>query len=90
MSALGLVVVFSIVWWLLFFMLLPVGIEPSRERVPGQDPGAPARPLLLRKVLVATAAAALVTGLAHVAALQGWISFWTLLGTEPPAGAASG
>ena len=90
MSALGLVVVFSIVWWLLFFMLLPVGIEPSRERVPGQDPGAPARPMLLRKVLVATAAAALVTGLAHVAALQGWISFWSLLGTEPPAGAASG
>ena len=90
MSALGLVVVFSIVWWLLFFMLLPVGIEPSRERVPGQDPGAPARPLLLRKVLVATAAAALVTGLAHVAALQGWISFWSLLGTEPPAGASSG
>jgi predicted secreted protein len=90
MSALGLVVVFSIVWWLLFFMLLPVGIEPSRERVPGQDPGAPARPLLLRKVLVATAAAVLVTGLVHVAALQGWISFWSLLGTEPPAGAASG
>ena len=90
MSALGLVVVFSIVWWLLFFMLLPVGIEPSRERVPGQDPGAPARPLLLRKVLVATAAAALVTGLVHVATLQGWISFWSLLGTEPPASAASG
>ncbi len=90
MSALGLVVVFSIVWWLLFFMLLPVGIEPSRERVPGQDPGAPARPLLFRKVLVATVAAALVTGLAHVAALQGWISFWSLLGTEPPAGSASG
>ena len=90
MSALGLVVVFSIVWWLLFFMLLPVGIEPSRERVPGQDPGAPARPLLVRKVLLATVVAAVVTGLVHVAALQGWISLWSLLGTEEVAGPASG
>lgn len=90
MSALGLVVVFSIVWWLLFFMLLPVGVEPARDRVPGQDPGAPARPLLLRKVLLATAAAALVTGLVHVAALAGWVSLWSLLGTEAPAGAPPG
>ena len=80
MSALGLIVVFTIVWWLLFFMLLPVGIEPSKEQIPGQDPGAPARPLLWRKVLWATAAAVVLTAVAHVAALQGWISLWSLLG----------
>lgn len=81
MSALGLIVVFTIVWWLLFFMLLPVGVEPSREQVPGQDPGAPARPLLWRKVLWATAAAVVLTAVAHIAALQGWISLRSLLGT---------
>ncbi len=90
MSALGLIVVFTIVWWLLFFMLLPIGIEPSKEQVPGQDPGAPARPLLWRKVLWATAAAAVLTVVVHVAALQGWISLWSLLGTRNLADANPG
>ncbi len=89
MSVLGLVVVFSIVWWLLFFMLLPVGMEPARDRVPGQDPGAPARPRLFRKVLAATGGAAVVTGILHVAAVQEWISLWSLLGTGKPPGPGS-
>ncbi len=82
MSALGLVVVFAIVWWLLFFMVLPIGIQPARDRVAGQDAGAPDRPLLFRKVGAVTAAAVLLTAIAHVAAQNEWISLWSLLGTE--------
>ncbi len=85
MSGLGLVVVFSIVWWLLFFMLLPVGLEPSRTRGSRPDAGTPARPMLVRKALAATGGAVVVTAVLHVAALHGWISLWSLLGTGTPA-----
>ncbi len=51
---LGLVIVFILVWWMAFFAILPFGVR-RRERVaPGQDPGAPAEPMLWRKAAMAT------------------------------------
>ncbi|MEQ8397195.1 DUF1467 family protein [Thalassobaculum sp.] len=50
------VVVYVLLWWLVFFVTLPIGVqtpEPSDvER--GHATGAPIRPLLLKKVAAAT------------------------------------
>ena len=57
MSLTGSIAVFIIIWWLIFFMVLPIG---SREIVDqhdvslGQDAGSPKRPRLLFKMLIAT------------------------------------
>jgi predicted secreted protein len=53
--------IFLVVWWLVFLMALPFGAEPEEKPVPGNEPGAPARPRLLAKVLVTTAVSLLVT-----------------------------
>jgi len=45
-------VVFLIVWWLVFFMMLPIGVRSQEEAgdiVAGSEPGAPMAPNLLKK-----------------------------------------
>ena len=57
MSVTGSIAVFVIIWWLVFFMVLPIG---SREVVDqsdvtmGQDAGAPKRTRLLFKSMIST------------------------------------
>ena len=61
MTAAGAVVTFVAVWWLIFFMALPFGVEPDENPQPGNVESAPARPRLLLKALVTTILAALAT-----------------------------
>jgi predicted secreted protein len=57
MSISGSIAVFVIIWWLVFFMVLPIG---SREVVDqsdvstGQDAGAPKKTRLLFKTMIST------------------------------------
>jgi predicted secreted protein len=61
MTAVGAVVTFVVVWWLIFFMALPFGVQPDENPQPGTVESAPAKPRLLAKALVTTLLAALVT-----------------------------
>ncbi len=48
---------FAIIWWLTLFIVLPFGIvtqEEAGEVEEGSAPSAPARPQILRKVLITT------------------------------------
>ena len=57
------IVTFVVVWWLIFFMVLPIGVQSQYETDDvdeGTDPGAPIRPQLLRKAGITTLAALLV------------------------------
>jgi predicted secreted protein len=59
---LGLALYF-IIWWTFLFAVLPFGVHSQHEMndiVPGSDPGAPARPRLLLKVLATTIVAGVV------------------------------
>jgi predicted secreted protein len=55
------------IWWVVVFAVLPWGVKPAENTLPGTDPGAPANPRLLLKALVTTAIA---TGL--------WIVFYLI------------
>lgn len=48
------ILVFVIIWWLVFFTILPWGIRRAGAEEEGHDAGAPANPALLRKALVTT------------------------------------
>ncbi len=69
MSWFGILVVFVIVWWLVFFITLPFGVTQPEEVEPGHDPGAPEKPHLMLKALITTVIAAALTG-AAVAAVE--------------------
>lgn len=61
MTVYGAVVTFGVVWWLIFFMALPFGAQPSADPQRGTVESAPARPRLLVKAAVTTVLAGLAT-----------------------------
>ncbi len=61
MTAAGALVTFVVVWWLVFFMVLPFGAAPEEHPQAGNVESAPARPRLLLKALITTVLAALAT-----------------------------
>ena len=61
MSTVGAIVTYAVVWWLVFFMALPIGAEPEERPERGHTESAPARPRLLLKAAVTTVVAALLT-----------------------------
>ena len=75
MSWLSGIVVFVIVWWLVFFMTLPVGVRRAREVERGNDPGAPERARLVLKAAVTTAIAGVLTLLAFMLIDSEWLTF---------------
>lgn len=60
-SLVSIVIIFSLVWWLVFFMSLPIGVQSQRNPEPGHDPGAPENPHLLPKLFWSTMIALIVT-----------------------------
>ena len=58
MGITGSIIVYVIIWWIIFFSLLPVGIQSNKEvfkdRIGGEDPGAPKNPRIAKKFLLTT------------------------------------
>ena len=58
MGITGALVTFVCIWWIVFFSILPVGIRSEKkefkERLHGNDPGAPKNPRIGTKFLATT------------------------------------
>ena len=54
------IVVYILVWWVTLFAMLPLWVTPSEPGEIGHAAGAPARPLLGRKLLLNTLVAAVI------------------------------
>jgi predicted secreted protein len=61
------VALYIIVWWLIFFAVLPWGVRPANEGEKGFDAGAPANPRLLLKAVVTSLVAAVLAYGIHAA-----------------------
>ena len=78
MGAVSGALVYLVIWWLIFFMLLPVGVhaqgEDGGEVVPGTPESAPRKPHIGKKMLAATLAAGAVWGLVYWLGTSGLLS----------------
>jgi len=58
MGITGSIIVYVMIWWIIFFSVLPIGIrsnkEVFKERIGGIDPGAPKNPQIRKKFLITT------------------------------------
>jgi len=73
------VVVYVILWWLVFFMCLPIGVRPPHEvgeqAEEGHEAGAPVKTYLPVKLLAATLIAAVLWGVAFWLIQSDMLSF---------------
>ena len=58
MGITGSIIVYVLIWWMIFFSVLPVGIQPNKQKfkesLDGIDPGAPNNPKIGKKFLITT------------------------------------
>ena len=58
MGTTGSIIIYVMIWWIIFFSILPVGIkskkEVFRDSIIGADPGAPKNPKIGKKFLITT------------------------------------
>lgn len=48
------IAIYIVIWWTMLFAVLPFGVRSQIEEgevAPGTDPGAPAKPLLVKKAI---------------------------------------
>ncbi|MDC3114483.1 DUF1467 family protein [Candidatus Pelagibacter sp.] len=55
MSVTGLAIIYIIMWWIIFFAILPIDVERKKMiKVEGEDPGSPENPKMLKKFIYCT------------------------------------
>ena len=58
MGITGSIIVYVMIWWVIFFSVLPIGIQSNKEKfqekIEGVDPGAPKNPKIGKKFLITT------------------------------------
>ena len=58
MGITGSIIVYVLIWWIIFFSVLPIGIQSNKEKfrdkIEGIDPGAPNNPKITKKFLITT------------------------------------
>ena len=58
MGITGSIIVYVMIWWIIFFSVLPVGIQSNKEvfkeKIEGMDPGAPKNPNIAKKFFITT------------------------------------
>ena len=71
------IVLYAVVWFMVFFVILPIGLSTQGDEgeiVPGTHAGSPARFPLKRKVIQTTIWGTLIWALIAAVILSGWIS----------------
>ena len=55
MSPTGLAIIYIIIWWIVFFAILPIDVERQKSiKIEGEDPGSPENPKMLKKFIYCT------------------------------------
>jgi predicted secreted protein len=55
MSITGLAVIYIIIWWIVFFVILPIDVNRAKTvAIDGEDSGSPENPKILKKFIYCT------------------------------------
>ena len=55
MSATGLAIIYIIIWWIVFFTILPIDVNRQKfTKIDGEDTGSPENPRMLKKFIYCT------------------------------------
>ena len=55
MSITGALIIYVLIWWIIFFSLLPIDVDRKhKEMVEGADKGSPENPKIIKKIIYTT------------------------------------
>ena len=55
MSITGLAIIYIIIWWIVFFAILPIDVDRHKSiKIDGEDPGSAENPKMLKKFIYCT------------------------------------
>ena len=55
MSVTGLAIIYIIIWWVVFFAILPIDVDRKKSiKIHGEDTGSPENPKMLKKFIYCT------------------------------------
>ena len=55
MSVTGLAIIYIIIWWIVFFTILPIDVNRQKfTKIDGEDTGSPENPKMLKKFFYCT------------------------------------
>ena len=55
MSITGLAIIYIIIWWIVFFAILPIDVERKKLiKIDGEDSGSPENPKMIKKFIYCT------------------------------------
>ena len=61
MSITGSLIIFVLIWWIIFFSLLPIDVDRKhKEMVEGVDKGSPENPKIIKKIIYTTIIASFI------------------------------
>ena len=61
MSATALAIIYIIIWWLVFFMILPIDVNRKKTvKIDGEDAGSPENPKMIKKFIYCTGISTLI------------------------------
>jgi len=61
MSITGLAILFIIIWWIIFFAILPIDVNREKpNKIHGEDAGSPENPKMMKKFIYCTAITSII------------------------------
>ena len=55
MSTTGFAIIYIIIWWIIFFTILPIDVNRQKSiKIDGEDTGSPENPKMLKKFIYCT------------------------------------
>lgn len=74
------IVIFTLVWWCVFFMILPFGVKQEENHQIGNDPGSPKKSHIKLKAIITTIISSILVILIYLMIKYGYFDFLNLRG----------
>ena len=78
MGATGAIIIYISIWWIVFFTVLPIGIKSQnikfKDRVQGNDPGAPKNPKIAKKFLITTLITSIIFAVIYYLSINDYLN----------------
>ena len=78
MGVTGAIIIYISIWWIVFFTVLPIGIKSQnikfKDRIQGNDPGAPKNPKIAKKFLITTLITSIIFAVIYYLSINDYLN----------------